>query len=503
MSTSVIIIGGGLGGLFTGAILAKEGIAVTVVEKNATIGGGLQSFTRFGEVFDTGMHVIGGMQRGGNIRRICNYLGITDKIHIKDVDSDVIDRLYFAEDKKFYTISQGKEAFVENLAKDFPSQRENLTRYVKAIYDIVDELDLFFLRPSKDYIEIHSDEFVMAANKFIAKYISDEKLAAVLAYMNPLYAGRKDMTPAYIHALISVLYINGPSRFAGGSYLFANALRDCIVENGGEVIVNDGVEQILSEDRAITGVVTRKGREMSADYYISAIHPCTLVKLFVGDSPLPKAYINRLNSIPNSYSAFTLNIKLKPNTFRYINHSAYYMCRYDEVWNFDRENWEWPLGFLYMTPPEIEQGEYASKMIITAPMTWDKVREWEESRLGRRSKEYEEWKRECAEKLICRMEELYPDFRDYIEAVNTASPLTIRDFYAVKEGAMCGYSKDCNNMMLSQVPVVTKVRNLLLTGQNCNVHGFCGVPLTAINTSEVILGRNYVLDKINQLNKDE
>jgi hypothetical protein len=68
---------------------------------------------------------------------------------------------------------------------------------------------------------------------------------------------------------------------------------------------------------------------------------------------------------------------------------------------------------------------------------------------------------------------------------------------------MCGYSKDCNNITLSQVPVVTKVRNLLLTGQNCNVHGFCGVPLTAINTSEVILGRNYVLDKINQFEADE
>ena len=63
---------------------------------------------------------------------------------------------------------------------------------------------------------------------------------------------------------------------------------------------------------------------------------------------------------------------------------------------------------------------------------------------------------------------------------------------------MCGYSKDCNDITFSQVPVVTKVRNLLLTGQNCNVHGFCGVPLTAINTSEVILGHNYVLNRINE-----
>ena len=37
---TAIIIGGGLGGLFTGAILAKEGLRVTVLEKNATAGGG-------------------------------------------------------------------------------------------------------------------------------------------------------------------------------------------------------------------------------------------------------------------------------------------------------------------------------------------------------------------------------------------------------------------------------------------------------------------------------
>ena len=62
---------------------------------------------------------------------------------------------------------------------------------------------------------------------------------------------------------------------------------------------------------------------------------------------------------------------------------------------------------------------------------------------------------------------------------------------------MFGYAKDCKNMALSLVPVVTKISNLLLTGQCINLHGFCGVPLTAINTCEAILGRNYVINKIN------
>lgn len=214
---------------------------------------------------------------------------------------------------------------------------------------------------------------------------------------------------------------------------------------------------------------------------------------------LPKAYRTRLNEIPNSNSAFTVNVKLKPNTFPYLDHTEYYMSRYDEVWNFGNEEDAWPLGFLYMTPPETQQGEFTNKLIVTAPMPWKFVKPWEDTYVGRRGKEYEEWKKECAERIIDRIEEVYPDFRNCIEAINTASPLTIRDYYGVKEGSMCGYSKDCNNMALSHLPVVTKIKNLLLTGQNINLHGFCGVPLTAINTCEAILGRNYILNKINNV----
>ena len=94
------------------------------------------------------------------------------------------------------------------------------------------------------------------------------------------------------------------------------------------------------------------------------------------------------------------------------------------------------------------------------------------------------------------MEEMYPDFREYVDGINTASPLTIRDYYGTKHGAMFGYAKDCKNLALSQVPVATKIPNLLLTGQCVNLHGFCGVPLTAINTCEAILGRNHIISKL-------
>ena len=118
--------------------------------------------------------------------------------------------------------------------------------------------------------------------------------------------------------------------------------------------------------------------------------------------------------------------------------------------------------------------------------------------MGHRDDAYEEWKKEKAQKILTYVEEIHPGFKDCIEKMKTASPLTIRDFYGVKEGALSGFSKDYKNMLLSQVPVVTKVDNLLLTGQNNNLHGFCGVPLTAINTVEAMLGKNVILNHIRE-----
>ena len=482
--------------MFCGAILAKEGQHVTVLEKNATIGGGLQTFQRFGETFDTGMHVVGGMQPGGNIWRICRYLGIADKVRVKEVDADCADHLYFAEDHRYYTIAKGREHFVDSLAKAFPHEHENLRRYVDAIFALTEELDLFHLRPMRNDLFSHSDDFLMPADEFIAKYIGDPHLRSVVAYMNPLYGGRGGQTPAYVHAVISVLYINGASRFVGGSSRFADLLADVIREHGGEVVTGDGVEWVEVKNRVVDYVRTRKGRQYQADWYISDIHPCTLLSL-TDERAFPKAFRNRLNEIPNSYSAFSLYIKMKDQSFPYINHSEYFTSRYDDIWNFCHDDSSWPMGFLLMTPPEENQGPWSNKVLVTAPMQFDMVRRWENTTVGRRGSDYEQWKQARTDELLAMVEELHPGFRDAIEAVNASSPLTIRDFYGAKEGTLCGFSKDCRNITLSQLPVVTKVSNLLLTGQNNNLHGFCGVPLTAINTCEVILGLNYVINQIN------
>ena len=493
---TVIIIGGGLGGLFTGAILSKEGYKVTILEKNQTIGGGLQNFSRFGVTFDTSMHIVGGMQCGGNIRRLCQWLGILNRIRILDVDKDCTDSIYFAEDKQTYRIAYGNEGFVRSLATYFPNEEENLRNYLKALYRITDEVDIFNLKPSDNYFKVHTDDFYISAHQFIEKYISDEKLRSILAYMGTLYGARKDETPAYVHAIINVLYINGQSRFMGGSNLFADLLAGVITDAGGTILTNAEVVHINSYQRNVNSVVTYDGKEYSADYYISDIHPCCLFAI-ADDNLFPKTYKERLNSLPNSYSAFSIYLKLKKNTFKFINHSEYYIKRYDQMWDFGSSVSSEPIGFMFMTPPESCLQEYSEKALIAIPMNYSHVRKWEDSVVGHRGQDYRQWKQEYADRVISMVEEIHPNFRNCIENINIASPLTIRDYYGVKEGSMYGFSKDYKNIIASQVPVVTKVKNLYLTGQNNSLHGFCGVALTSINTSEALLGRNYIINKLN------
>jgi len=497
MNSSAIIIGGGIGGLFTGAFLAKNGLSVTVLEKNGIIGGGLQCFRRKDKIFETGMHVMGGFEEGGSLSKICSYLGILDTLKIHHIDSECMDEIRYDKTNEVFKIPSGKEAFIARMSEYFPHEAGGIKAYVEEIYKLTEEVPLFYLREEPQGIVIHSEMFVWPADKLIAHYVSDQKLQEILAYLNPLYGGVKGHTPAYIHALINVLYINGASRFIDGSQQLANALKCLITAHGGKVIANSEVTKIEVSEKNIVFVEAKDGKKHEADWYISSIHPTEMLRL-VPTGTFLKGFTNRLNEIPLSYSAFSLFIDLKPQMLPYINHTCYYMEDYGSMWTQDKCNPdEWPKGFMYMTPPDSNQGEYASRLLVHSIMSYDEVKKWEKTSVGHRGKEYEKWKQNCTEKILSKLEKVFPGFSKMTANVYAASPLTIRDYYHTKEGAIFGYRKDCENLIFSQLPVYTKVKNLLLTGQNINLHGICGVPLTAINTAEAILGTNTIVNQIN------
>lgn len=500
---SAVIIGGGVGGLFTGAFLAKNGLTVTVLEKNPLYGGGLQCFSRKGKLFETGMHIMGGFEEHGILTKICSYLNILDDLKISHVPSSCMDEIIFNSNGDTYRIASGRDRFIESISSYFPEERAGIERYVNSMFKLTEELPLFYLQENTGTISEHTEMFTWSADTFIAHFVADERLREVLAYLNPLYAGVKGHTPAYIHALINVLFINGASRFEGGSQQMADALVKVIKQNGGQVLCNKEVSELGVADKSISCVKTADGECFVGDWYISSVHPAILSRL-IQPGVFRRGFIKRLNEIPNSYSAFSLYIDLKPGVFPYIDHTCYFIEDYGMMWNQDKVNANGSQkAFMFMTPPEINQGKYASRLLVHSVMNFDEVRQWNDTCVGKRGKDYQEWKRSIADCIITQLESVYPELRNMINEIHTSSPLTIRDFFNTKEGAMFGYSKDCENMILSHFPIYTKAKNLLLTGQNVNLHGICGVPLTAIHTAEAILGNNQLVKAINNAYETE
>lgn len=133
---SVVIIGGGVGGLFTGAFLAKNGLTVTVLEKNPIYGGGLQCFSRKGKVFETGMHIMGGFEADGILSKICSYLDILDDLKIRHIPASCMDEIIYGTDGYNYRIASGKNGFIDSLSSYFPEERKGIEKYVESLFSL-------------------------------------------------------------------------------------------------------------------------------------------------------------------------------------------------------------------------------------------------------------------------------------------------------------------------------------------------------------------------------
>lgn len=494
-----VIIGGGLGGLVTGALLTKEGYKVTVLEKNPIIGGGLQNFKRHGVSFPTGMHIFGGFEEGGNLAKLFGYLGVLDQLSLQPTDEDAFDVIKVAEDGAVYRMPKGKEQCIAYLSSVFPEEKDGIKAYIDKLYELTQEIDMFYMRDTQPFGLMNFDnDFIIPYNKLMDRYLTNPKLKGLLNYLCPLYSGKKETTPAFMTALLTVIHFNGTYQFVGGSQQLANALRNLIEDAGGQVLVRSEVVRIMVEDHQVTGVVTKNGNVYQADNYISGVHPDILLRL-VDEGAFPKMFKKRVTMVSESISFFVVFVKLKDKSFPFLNQVNYYFDNYNDVFEpNDLQQENWPPGIIYLTPPVVNQGEFAETMVYVVPMDYEWVKPWENTHTGHRGEEYEQWKQAMMDKVFDKMEQLYPNYRDSIEFCFASTPLTIRDYFGNRRGSCYGFQKDCSELGLSQMSVFTKVKNLYLTGQNVNVHGLCGVSLTAVQTAEALVGLNTIMHKINK-----
>jgi len=389
----------------------------------------------------------------------------------------------------------GFERFTENMLVHFPGEHKALEKYTSKLKEIRKSIDIYNLR---DFTGINSEYFnyySISLDHYLDSITSNQSLKNVLVGMSPLYAGVKEKSPLYVHMMIHSSYIEGAYRFINGGSQLSSFLEQSILANGGTILRNTEATRLITSNGQIISMVVNNTEHIEAEYYISAIHPKTLLNLMDEDAFKP-AYRKRIFSIEETYGMFSLYLVMKKNSFKYLNHNLYSYHTQD-IWNaYHYTEESWPEGYMIHFSPVSDNAAYTNAIIVNAMMKWDEMLPWVNTRVENRGEEYRAFKQNKGEKLLALLEKDFPGIGGAVKSWYSSTPLTYRDYTGTWEGSVYGMLKDYNNPMKTILLPRTRISNLLLTGQNISIHGVVGVTIGALLTCSELLGKQYLIEKI-------
>ncbi len=489
----IVIIGGGLGGLLCANILSREGFNVCVLEKNKKIGGCIQSFTKDKSIFNTGLNYTESLGEGEVLHKYFKYFNIIDKIKIRRLDIENYDKISFSKDPNEYPLAQGYDNFVESLFHYFPKEKDNLVRYIKKIAEVCSYFPLYTLDGTRESSQ--KNQFLnISAFDFLSSITSNIKLREILGGMNSLYAGVKDKTPLYIHALINYSFIRSAWRFVDGSSQLAARISDVIKEHGGNIIREAKVVKLSGDNNKINYAELDSGEKIYGDKFISNMHPASTLKL-VDPLLVKKAFHNRISSLDNTIGMFSIYMVLKKESFPYLNYNHHHFSDVN-VWTTNYREKSWPEHYMLYTPATSKSETWADAAIALTYMKYSEVKKWDNTYIENRGQDYLQFKEEKAEKLLDFIEKKFPGFRSHIDKYYTSTPLTYRDYTGTPEGSSYGVLKDYKNPLTTIITARSRISNLLFTGQNLNMHGILGVAISSALTCSEIIGYDYIVNRI-------
>lgn len=495
------IIGGGFAGMVCAYILAKEGFKVALLEKNIQLGGSLQIFSRDKKILDTGLHYIGGYDEGQNLNKLFNYFGLKDTLQTVRMNEDGYDYISFNDGRK-YAHAMGYENFISSLCKDFPDEEHAINLFCCKIQEYCHRFPLYDL--NNNIADGYFSEDLRNENawEYISSITTNKTLQNVLAGNNMLYAGVKEKTPLFVHALIFNSYICGSYKIVTGGAQLIKQFSKNIRKAGVDIYTHKQVTgATFGTDNKISQLLFDNGDKISAKNYISAIHPNETISLF-GAKRFSNAWVKRVSRLEQTISAFLLQITFKPKSFPYLNYNIYHFFN-DDVWetiNYTEDNW--PLGFFVFTPVPLDNSEFAESISIMCYMKSDDVAQWKDSfntttHPSERCESYQAFKRQKEEKVLAKLETLFPEIRNAMLNVYSSTPLTFKDYTASTDGSIYGILKNSHSPLASMLQPKTKIPNLWLSGQNIVFHGILGTAISALLTCFEFTDKKELLNKIN------
>ena len=124
MNYDYVIIGGGVSGMTSALILAKQGCRVALVEQSEQLAPTIRGFTREGLFFDTGFHYTGGLGTGEPVDIFFRYLGLSDGVEIYPFKEDGFDSFRCLDPQFEFHYPYGYDRLRESFHEAFPERQE-------------------------------------------------------------------------------------------------------------------------------------------------------------------------------------------------------------------------------------------------------------------------------------------------------------------------------------------------------------------------------------------
>lgn len=500
-----LVIGSGIGGLTTAALLADIGWKVAVFEQHYTAGGYTHSYARNGYEWDVGVHYIGDMGAATTARRLMDHLS-QGQLQWAAMDP-VYDR-FFLGDQAFEAVA-GKAEFRDNLVRHFPDEAAAIDRYLELLAEVSRGMRGFalsrLLSPGQLKLvrpvlrRLLPDSFHRTTREVLEELTSNATLIAVLTGQ----WGDLGLPPArssfIIHALIARHYLHGGFYPVGGSWRIAETIIPRIQASGGEVFTYARVQQILIENGKACGVLMADGERILAPCVISSAGVMnTFQRLLPPDTVTRSGYDRLLRQVTPSMAHVGLYIGLKetaealglPRSNFWIYPSADYE---GDLQRFEQDP-SAPLPVVYVSFPSAKDPDYANRhpgtatieVVAPAPFAW--FERWDGSTWGQRGKDYEAFKQALGERILEVMLEKLPQLRGRIDYWEISTPLSSQHFNAYARGELYGIDHTPERFAQHWLTPRTRIPGLWLTGQDIMSCGVVGAMMGGVLTAQALGG---------------
>ncbi|MFH0985044.1 MAG: NAD(P)/FAD-dependent oxidoreductase [Candidatus Omnitrophota bacterium] len=479
-----IVVGAGASGLTLAYLLALNGRSVLLVEKAPHVGGGLARFQKNGVAFDTGFHFTGGLCGDGLLSEMFKALGIRDEIEPVYLADERSNRYVFEGDHAAYDLPPGVKNFTDKLKSYFPDENNAIDQYFDRARKVYEQNRSLDFRKNLQAPGFTDEDFV-SLSQVLDSLFKHPHLKGILSTYAMCYGVRPSEVSFANHCRVAYGLYEGVSRIKDGGDAVIKAFQNQKAYSDIDLRLNSYISSCedVSENQ-VGRFILNTGEEVSFDQCTFTIHPKEVVSL-LPKSHLSKAFLDRVDSFEPSSGFFSVYgvIEDSAEAFQPGITSLFPVPDVDRM--MDPANGG-PTALVVLTSEEMFKGKSCKLLTAMELASVEQMEEWKSSSVGQRPDSYRAYKQEREEDIVRRILDFYPQYRDRLKILDTASMLTFRDYLHSYDGTAYGVKQKMGQYNLfGKLPY----RNIYVAGQSALLPGLLGAMMSAFIVARSILGK--------------